>query len=134
MNFGRSVKTMLRCDTSELQIEQGRFTATPDNERICPCCDQNQVETSYHFIFQCSLYSDARKRLFSDIDDLTRHTDPFQLRRMDDNAKLAFLLGDGPEASVHDYVNLQWGRIETLFYHFLASAYKARRQHLRTMS
>ena len=46
--------------------------------------------------------------------------------------KWAFLLGDGPPVHEETDANLQWGKIETTFYHFLTAAYKARREYLKS--
>ena len=46
--------------------------------------------------------------------------------------KWAFLLGDGPPVHEETDANLQWGKIETTFYHFLTTAYKARREYLKS--
>ena len=55
MCHGRSVKTKLRCGTSELEIETGRHerAIVPRSQRSCKCCIQAEVEDSFHFVMRC---------------------------------------------------------------------------------
>jgi hypothetical protein len=56
--------TKLRVSSHRLHIETGRWTkphSTPFNERTCFCC--NVLEDEFHFVLECKLYSDIRKRL-----------------------------------------------------------------------
>ena len=54
-------------------------------------------------------------------------------RRMNSRRRWEFLLGDGPPVHDDAHVNQQWGRMETSLYHFLTTAYKALRAHLRAV-
>ena len=47
---------------NSLDIEYGRIQGIPSNERLCLCCNQNLVETEFHFIFICSKYNDIRNK------------------------------------------------------------------------
>ena len=123
---------MLRFDTSELESAQGRLRHIPADERLCPCCPLNQVEDSFHFVFECPLFDEPRARFRDKLASITRCVDPFHLRRMSDREKIQFLLGDGPAPSDITNINLQWGNIETQFYHYLATAYKERRRFLKS--
>ena len=39
VNYGRSVKTRLRCATSALEIDNGRRSGVISrDDRLCPCC------------------------------------------------------------------------------------------------
>ena len=51
----------LRLSSHRLQIEAGRWTGTPLNERKCFYC--NNIEDEYHFIIECDFYRDLRKNL-----------------------------------------------------------------------
>jgi len=45
-----------RTSAHELAIETGRYTNTPQNERLCKSCNINLVETEYHFLLVCPKY------------------------------------------------------------------------------
>ena len=71
--------------------------------------------------------------MMAEIEAAISESDWNRWRRMNSRRRWEFLLGDGPP--VHDdmRVNQQWGRMETSLYHFLTTAYKARRVHLRAV-
>lgn len=131
-NLGRSIKTKLRCDTHELAIDSGRRQdpPIPAMHRYCECCDMQEIENAFHFVFDCPLNAVRRLEMTDMIDRLTANNDYFGWRRMSWNQKLSFLLGDGPEPSDDHAENLQWTRMEICFYHYLAHAYQVRRTHL----
>lgn len=55
--------TKLRVSSHRLHIETGRWAkpvSIPVNERICDLCAV--LEDEYHFVLQCPLYSDLRKK------------------------------------------------------------------------
>ena len=54
----------LRTGILPLAIEVGRFSAVPEENRLCNVCDLNDVENEFHFRFYCSLYDDLRVPLF----------------------------------------------------------------------
>ena len=56
----------LRCSNHDLMIEKGRLLNVPKHERFCSYCRVNGlllIETEYHFVMECKLYSDIRKDL-----------------------------------------------------------------------
>ena len=133
MSYGRSVKTKLRCGTSELEVERGRYDSTPRALRRCRCCPTGEVECSFHYLMRCPLHSQARARLFAEISALVckpGSRDYFGWLTMTPAQRWSFLLGDGPPVSPDSRANMQWGFIETQLYHYLACTYKARRAHL----
>ena len=133
MSYGRSVKTKLRCGTSELEVERGRYDSTPRALRHCRCCPTGEVECSFHYLMRCPLHSQARARLFAEISALVckpGSRDHFGWLTMTPAQRWSFLLGDGPPVSPDPRANMQWGFIETQLYHYLACTYKARRAHL----
>ena len=132
MNNGRSIKTKLRCGTSELEIERGRHSGTARINRECRCCTSGDVEDSFHFVMKCSRVRHERRVMNKEIESTIRDKDYFGWNRMNPKQKWAFLLGDGPPVHDETDVNLQWGKIETTFYHFLTTAYKARREYLKS--
>ena len=97
-NLGRSIKTKLRCDTHDLEIDSGRRQTpiVPVEQRLCQCCDLEQVENAYHFVLDCPLNAERRLRMTDMIDRLTENRDYFGWRRMSWDQKFRFLLGDGP--------------------------------------
>ena len=38
-----------------------------ENERVCMCCMNRQIENEKHFLLDCEAYNDIRKELFSNI-------------------------------------------------------------------
>ena len=56
----RSALARFRCGTAAIRIETGRYEGLPENERICPVCE-NVVEDEYHVLCQCPLYTDLRE-------------------------------------------------------------------------
>ena len=58
--FQRSLLCQLRVGILPLQVELGRFTNTPLEERTCKICDQDVVENELHFVFDCSYYNVER--------------------------------------------------------------------------
>ena len=131
MSYGRSIKTKLRCGTSELEIERGRYDNIPRDQRRCRCCATGAIECSFHYLMRCPLHSRARAQFFATIDATVRSSrDHFGWLRMSPMERWRFLLGDGPPVSHDPEANLQWGFIETQLYHYLTCTYKARRAHL----
>ena len=58
-----SIKQILskyRMQAHSLNIESGRYHATPRGQRICTVCNSNDVEDEMHFILLCPAYADLR--------------------------------------------------------------------------
>ncbi len=55
--FQRSLISQLRLGILPINIETGRYTSTPEHDRICGMCNQNRVENEAHFMFECDLGS-----------------------------------------------------------------------------
>ena len=132
MNNGRSIKTKLRCGTSELEIETGRHSGTARINRKCKCCSSGEVEDSFHFVMKCPRFRNERRAMNDEIKSTVQGKDYYDWIRKKPDEKWAFLLGDGPPVHEETDANLQWGKIETTFYHFLTAAYKARREYLKS--
>ena len=58
------VLTRIRLSSHELYIERGRYENLPRDERICKCCNMSQIESEYHFLLVCPLYSELRRKFF----------------------------------------------------------------------
>ena len=52
----------LRCSSHTLEIEKARHTKKPRNERVCPVCDLNEIETEEDFLIKCPFYKDLREK------------------------------------------------------------------------
>src|SRR5690348_3368598 len=59
--------TRLRCGSHSLQVEAGRWTHTPREERLCKICVTGAIEDEWHFICECYAYDRLRAKLFSEI-------------------------------------------------------------------
>ena len=44
-----------------MPIEWGRFLGTSRDERICELCFHNKIGDEYHYLIECSYFSDARR-------------------------------------------------------------------------
>ena len=55
-----------RLGNHQLMIETGRHTIpkTPENLRICPFCQLNEVERELHFILCCPFYNNLGSKFF----------------------------------------------------------------------
>jgi len=66
----RHVMTRLRRGTNELRIETGRYPITNRDrrleihERICLLCLSGEIEDEKHFVLNCTVYDDLRKKMF----------------------------------------------------------------------
>ena len=58
----RSALAKFRCGVAPLNIEIGRYTGTPEAQRICPTCNTG-VEDEFYVLMQCSFYTDLRQKL-----------------------------------------------------------------------
>ena len=50
--------------TGEFHIERGRYENVPRDERFCKCCNMSQIESEYHFLLVCPLYTELRRKFF----------------------------------------------------------------------
>ena len=66
----RAVMTRLRGGTNELRIETGRYRNTnrdrrlEKHERRCVLCMSGDVEDEKHFVLDCVVYEDLRRKMF----------------------------------------------------------------------
>ncbi len=56
----RSHLAQLRCGVLPLNVETGRYTGLPPEQRICKMCNQNTIEDETHFILNCDKYQIER--------------------------------------------------------------------------
>ena len=52
--------TRLRISSHSLEIETGRYNGVERSNRLCKLCDQNLVESEYHFLLCCTKFSAIR--------------------------------------------------------------------------
>ncbi len=57
----------LRCGTAPLRIETGRYEGKALEERICQCCDSNNIEDEMHFLIKCNAFKEERKILYAKV-------------------------------------------------------------------
>ena len=69
-NLPRKVKKQyakFRMSNHNLQVEKGRHTNMPREDRLCAFCgieaNINRIECEFHMLFECILYSDLRRNL-----------------------------------------------------------------------
>ena len=63
--------TKLRISAHDFEIERGRYSNIPREERICRWCShtlgKKVTEDEAHVLYQCDLYADARNKLINSI-------------------------------------------------------------------
>ena len=52
-----------RCSAHRLEIEQGRWTRTPLNERYCKICTSGKIGDEFHFVMECKTF-DVKRACF----------------------------------------------------------------------
>lgn len=63
----RSLISQIKCGILPLRIESGRYNREALEVRICQLCDANQVESEFHFLFDCEHYVNERQELTSKV-------------------------------------------------------------------
>jgi len=85
----RSALAKFRCGVAPLRLETGRYTRTPEEERLCSLCDLNEVESEEHCLIRCELYPDIQGHLFN----AAILINP-EFPVLSDTEKLCFILSD----------------------------------------
>jgi hypothetical protein len=67
----RKTLTQFRTSSHSLNIEKGRYTNIPEEERTCPYCP-NQIENEEHFLVNCNKYADYRTLLFNYVEKYSK--------------------------------------------------------------
>lgn len=65
--FARAITTQLKCGVLPLRIETGRYNREALEDRICLRCSSGQIESEYHFLFDCAKYDSERRNFLTDI-------------------------------------------------------------------
>ena len=63
----RSYVAQTRLGILPIQIETGRFSKLPLNERICEFCTSAEIEDEAHFLFRCENYTRQRDAFLNKI-------------------------------------------------------------------
>ena len=84
--YQRTLFAHFRAGILPLHVETGHFRNLPLEQRLCVLCDKSDVEDEYHFLCQCAVSSDLRRKLYSTTIDLYP-----ELEDMDDLEKFVFL-------------------------------------------
>ena len=58
----RNALCKFRVSAHNLEIETGRYLRIAPQEKICKCCTSNNIESEYHFLLVCPLYTDLRRK------------------------------------------------------------------------
>ena len=66
--YQRSLISQLRLGVLPLRIETGRFARLAEADRLCQVCSSNSVENEYHFLFECSEYTEYREEFETALD------------------------------------------------------------------
>ena len=61
----------LRGGTNRLRIEQGRYVKEAVEDRKCMFCVSGEVEDETHFMISCAAYSDLRRKLWTEFEEVT---------------------------------------------------------------
>ncbi len=85
----RSALAKFRCGVAPLKIETGRYTRTPEEERLCTLFNLQEVESEEHCLIRCELYPDIRQTLFHTAFLINPNFDHFN-----DTDKLCFILSN----------------------------------------
>ncbi len=75
-----------RCGVAPLRIETGRYENLQEEERICSVCTMGEVESEFHAIMRCPLYTEYRDELFN---EASIYNDSFL--QLNDNDKFIYL-------------------------------------------
>ena len=63
----RSLLAQLRLGILPLRIETGRYEDIPIEYRFCLYCNQNCIESEFHFMLYCDKYNEIRYELFNNV-------------------------------------------------------------------
>jgi hypothetical protein len=61
-DYLRKLLSCFRLSAHCLAIETGRYSSIDRRNRLCQNCNQNKVESEYHFLMCCPLYKDLRQK------------------------------------------------------------------------
>ena len=65
--FQRSILAQFRCWILPIRVETGRYKGESLEDRLCNFCSKDEIEDEYHFLLNCTEYSNFRSDLFTSI-------------------------------------------------------------------
>lgn len=65
--FQRSILAQFRIGILPIKVETGRYNGESLEDRLCNFCSKDEVEDEYHFLLNCTEYSNFRSDLFTSI-------------------------------------------------------------------
>ncbi len=60
----RSAMAKMRCGVAPICLETDQYEGLTEQERICPVCDMDEIESEIHVMIFCLLYNDIRATLY----------------------------------------------------------------------
>ncbi len=61
---------MMKCGEACIHMESAHYGGLDENERICPMCNINQIESEIHVVLSCPLYNNIRDPLLLKANDI----------------------------------------------------------------
>jgi hypothetical protein len=95
----RSGLSQFRLGVFPLRIETGRYKREKLEDRICIFCDNEEVETEFHFLLKCDLYKNERQTLIKKVAELKG-----DINELNDDELFVTLLRDFPKQTAY-YLN-----------------------------
>ena len=86
----RSALAKIRNGTFPINIETGRYRALPLDQRLCPVCDNGQVETEAHFLLHCDHYDELRKNFLQKLQSVSH----INVGKLSQNEQLEYILNN----------------------------------------
>ena len=62
---GKHGQTKNQCLSLCIETDRYRRPPTPPEQRLCQLCSSGAVENEQHFVLECSLYADERRKLMN---------------------------------------------------------------------
>ena len=82
----RSLLAKLRLGVLPINIEIGRYSGTPRDERYCPLCNNNSIDDEIHVLLYCPYYNALREALIYHACSICN-----MFNELDDNNKVGML-------------------------------------------
>ncbi len=77
------------CGVAPIRLETGRYENLHEEQRLCPMCDSQVIESEIHVLTKCNLYIDLRTDLFHKASSVNNDFNNFR-----DTQKLIFLMAN----------------------------------------
>ncbi len=60
-----NVSQLFRCGVAPIRLETGQYENLPEEQRLCPMCDSQAIESEIHVLIKCNLYILFENRFIS---------------------------------------------------------------------